>query len=93
MMSGDLIARAKAAHAMVRPDGTWAVRGCTEMYAVLPELVAKVERLQALHDALEPVSSALDMARRERDTAWSELRRVGAACEELVRKFNAGDAS
>lgn len=43
----DVVERAIAAHALViGPDNTWAVRGCTEMYAVIPELIAEVERLR-----------------------------------------------
>lgn len=47
-MSGDVVERAKAAHAMVRAESTWAVQGCTEMYGVIPELLAEVERLRAV---------------------------------------------
>lgn len=48
----ELLDRAKAAQALVLNDGTgtWAVNGCSEMYAVLPELIEAVEFLEQAAD-------------------------------------------
>lgn len=41
----ELVDRARQVHAQVNPGSTWAVNGCTEMYELIPELIAKIEQL------------------------------------------------
>lgn len=78
----DIVERAKTARALVLPHGTWAVRGCTEMYEVLPELVAEVERLRAGGPWVEHV---------ERMEAMKRTRDGGCICDVNPETTNGPD--
>lgn len=86
----ELVDRAKASLALVinNGSGTWAVEGCTEMYAVIPELIAEIERLEgeSAHWKALWRGTVEDSTKviQERDEALRALDKVTESWKRLV---------